>query len=149
MFSTSGFSIEIERFLPTCSPTCIMISPNVLNIPRCTHYIPPMYSLYPPGIVKGGFWRKTTTFCNGEQFTPPPPSIFLQLSNDQYHQSYIYPLMTDIIVLECHWRGGERQTARPRSPPGAIRFIRFPPPPVTWGGHSLPPQSRIGTNIPI
>ena len=33
MFSTLGFSIEIERFLPTCSPTCIMISPNVLNIP--------------------------------------------------------------------------------------------------------------------
>ena len=47
MFSTLGFSIEIEKFLPTCSPTCIMISPNVLNIPdvlmispRCTHGIP-------------------------------------------------------------------------------------------------------------
>ena len=26
-FSASGFSIEIERFLPTSSPTCIMISP--------------------------------------------------------------------------------------------------------------------------
>ena len=33
MFSTSGFSIEIERFLPTCPPTCSMISPDVLNIP--------------------------------------------------------------------------------------------------------------------
>ena len=36
-----GFSIEIERFSPTCSPTCIMISP------RCTEH-PPMYSWYPP-----------------------------------------------------------------------------------------------------
>ena len=33
MFSTLGFSIEIERFSPTCSPKCIMISPDVLNIP--------------------------------------------------------------------------------------------------------------------
>ena len=32
-----------ERFLPTCSPTCIMISPNVLNILRCTHEIPHMH----------------------------------------------------------------------------------------------------------
>ena len=32
-----GFSIEIENFLPTCSPTCIMISP------RCTEH-PLMYS---------------------------------------------------------------------------------------------------------
>ena len=38
--STLRFSIEIERFLPTCSPTCIMISPIVLNIPQCTHDIP-------------------------------------------------------------------------------------------------------------
>ena len=37
MFSTSGFSIEIERCLSTCSLTCIMISP------RCTEH-PPMYS---------------------------------------------------------------------------------------------------------
>ena len=51
MFSTLGFSIEIERFSPTCSPTCIMISPrctehppDVLMIsPQCTHGIPPMY----------------------------------------------------------------------------------------------------------
>ena len=58
MFSTSEFSIEIERILSTCSPTCIMISlrctehppmyswypPDVLMIsPRCTHGIPPMY----------------------------------------------------------------------------------------------------------
>ena len=34
------------KFLPTCSPTCIIISPmywtspDVLNIPRCTHDIP-------------------------------------------------------------------------------------------------------------
>ena len=32
MFSTLGFSIEIERFLPTCSPTYIMTSPDVLMI---------------------------------------------------------------------------------------------------------------------
>ena len=44
MFSTSGFSIKIERFLPTCSPTCIMISP------RCTEH-PPMYSWYPPDVL--------------------------------------------------------------------------------------------------
>ena len=44
MFNTSEFSIEIERILSSCSPTCIMISPDVLNIPRCTHDIPPMYS---------------------------------------------------------------------------------------------------------
>ena len=41
MFSTSAFSIEIERFLPTCSLQCIMIFPDVLNIPRCTHDVPP------------------------------------------------------------------------------------------------------------
>ena len=53
MFSTSGFSIKIERLLSTCSPTCVLIYPDVLNIPRCihdiprcTHGIPPMYSLY-------------------------------------------------------------------------------------------------------
>ena len=44
MFSTLGFSTEIERFLPTCSPTCIMISP------RCTHGIPPMYWT-PPDVL--------------------------------------------------------------------------------------------------
>ena len=37
MFSTLGFSIEIERILSSCSPTCIMISL------RCTEH-PPMYS---------------------------------------------------------------------------------------------------------
>ena len=36
MFSTSEFSIEIERILSSCSPTCIMISL------RCTEH-PPMY----------------------------------------------------------------------------------------------------------
>ena len=41
MFSTSGFSIEVERFLPTCYLICIMIFPDVLNIPRCSHDIPP------------------------------------------------------------------------------------------------------------
>ena len=51
MFSTLGFSIEIERILWSCSHTCIMISlrrywtsPNVRMIsPQCTHGIPPMY----------------------------------------------------------------------------------------------------------
>ena len=38
MFNTLGFSIEIERILSSCSPTCIMISL------RCTHDIPLMYS---------------------------------------------------------------------------------------------------------
>ena len=55
IMSTSGFPIETERLLSTCSPTCIMISPDVLNIPdvlmispdvlntpRCTKH-PPMY----------------------------------------------------------------------------------------------------------
>ena len=42
MFSTSEFSIEIERILSSCSPTCIMISL------RCTHDILLMYSWYPP-----------------------------------------------------------------------------------------------------
>ena len=37
IFSTSEFSIEIERILSSCSPTCIMISL------RCTEH-PPMYS---------------------------------------------------------------------------------------------------------
>ena len=37
VFSTSEFSIEIERILLSCSPTCIMISL------RCTEH-PPMYS---------------------------------------------------------------------------------------------------------
>ena len=44
MFSTLGFSIEIERLLSTCSPTCIMICP------WCTEY-PPMYSWYPPNVL--------------------------------------------------------------------------------------------------
>ena len=37
MFSTSEFSIKIERILSSCSPTCIMISL------QCTEH-PPMYS---------------------------------------------------------------------------------------------------------
>ena len=59
MFSTSGFSVEIERFLPTCSPTCIVISPHMhhdisrcTEHPRCTHDIPPMYSWYAPDVLK-------------------------------------------------------------------------------------------------
>ena len=44
MFSTSGFSIEIERILSSCSPTCIMISL------RCTEH-PPLYSWYPPTFI--------------------------------------------------------------------------------------------------
>ena len=50
MFSTSEFSIEIERILSSCSPTCIMISLQCTehprcthDIPQCTHGIPPMY----------------------------------------------------------------------------------------------------------
>ena len=48
MFSTSEFSIEIERILSSCSPTCIMVSPDVLNIPRCTHDIPRCTHGIPP-----------------------------------------------------------------------------------------------------
>ena len=44
IMSTSGFSIEIERILSSCSPTCIMISL------RCTEH-PPMYSWYPPNVL--------------------------------------------------------------------------------------------------
>ena len=51
MFSTSKFSIEIERILSSCSLTCIMIPSDVLNIPRCTHDIPPMYSWYPSDVL--------------------------------------------------------------------------------------------------
>ena len=62
MFSTSGVSIEIERILSSCSPTCIMISPRCTEHPlmyswcpldvlmvslRCTEHLP-MYSSYPP-----------------------------------------------------------------------------------------------------
>ena len=56
MFSTSGFSIEIERILSSCSPDVLMISldvliawypSDVLNILQCTEH-PPMYSWYPP-----------------------------------------------------------------------------------------------------
>ena len=65
MFSTSEFSIEIERILSSCSPTCIMISlrctehlpmyswypPDVLMVSlRCTEH-PPMYSWYPPTFI--------------------------------------------------------------------------------------------------
>ena len=65
MFSTSEFSIEIERILSSCSPTCIMISlrctehppmyswypPTFIMIsPRCTEH-PPMYSWYPPDVL--------------------------------------------------------------------------------------------------
>ena len=60
--SVPEFSIEIERILSSCSPTCIMIPSDVLNIPRCTSGYPPdvlmvtlrctehppMYSWYPP-----------------------------------------------------------------------------------------------------
>ena len=72
MFSTSEFSIEIERILSSCpphmyhdippmywtSPDVLMISPmyswypsDVLNIPRCTHGIPPHSSWYPPTFI--------------------------------------------------------------------------------------------------
>ena len=61
MFSTLEFSIEIERILLSCSPTCIMISirctehPSmyswypltfIMISPQCTEH-PPMYSWYP------------------------------------------------------------------------------------------------------
>ena len=51
MFSTLGFSIKIEIFLPTCSPHASWYPPDVLNIPQCTHDIPPMYSWYPPDVL--------------------------------------------------------------------------------------------------
>ena len=56
MFSTSEFSIEIERILSscyhdTCGGTCIMISLRCTEHPRCTHDIPPMYSWYPPDVL--------------------------------------------------------------------------------------------------
>ena len=42
--STSGFSVEIERLLSTCSPTCIMISSRCTHgILRCTERLPPMH----------------------------------------------------------------------------------------------------------
>ena len=44
MFSTSEFSIEIERILSSCSPTCIMISL------RCTELLP-LYSWHPPDVL--------------------------------------------------------------------------------------------------
>ena len=69
VFSTSGFSIEIERFLLTCSPTCIMISP------RCTEH-PPMYSWYPPPLP------------------PPPPDVLNTLMYSWYPSMYsLYPPM--------------------------------------------------------
>ena len=49
MFSTSEFSIEIERILSSCSPTCIMISL------RCTEH-PPMYSWYTPDVLMVSLW---------------------------------------------------------------------------------------------
>ena len=65
MFSTLGFSIEIETILSSSSPTCIISlrctehppmyswsSPDVLMIiPRCTHDLPPMYSWYPSDVL--------------------------------------------------------------------------------------------------
>ena len=44
MFSTSEFSIEIERIFSSCFPTCIMISLRCTHgIPHVHHDIPPMY----------------------------------------------------------------------------------------------------------
>ena len=88
MFSTLGFSIEIEMFLPTCSPTCIMISPDVLNIPRrthditrCTHGIPPMYWTSPdvlmisPTCIRDIPWCTEHPWCTHDippmYWTPP------------------------------------------------------------------------------
>ena len=90
MFSTLGFSIEIERFLQTCSPTwhhdipwctehssmyswypltCIMISPDVLNTPnvlmispQCAHDIPPMCSWYPPNVLNTSRYNEHTLY---------------------------------------------------------------------------------------
>ena len=50
-FSTLGFSIEIERFLPTCSPTCIMISPMYSWYPPTYSWYPPMYSWYSSNVL--------------------------------------------------------------------------------------------------
>ena len=42
---------KLKGFYQVCSPTCIMIPSDVLNIPRCTHDIPLMYSFYPSDVL--------------------------------------------------------------------------------------------------
>ena len=83
MFSTSGFSIEIERLLTTCSPTCIIISPDVLNIPRCTHDIPPMYH----GITSMYSWYSPTYIMISPNVLMMSP-VVLMVSSDAPYQSF-------------------------------------------------------------
>ena len=105
MFSASGFSLEIERFLPTFSPTCIMISPDVLNISRCTEHLPmyrtspnvlmvsPMYSWYPPNVLNIP-WCTHDISPNCTEH-PPPPDV-LMVSPD---------VLNTPVVLNTHNTG--------------------------------------------
>ena len=51
MFSTSEFSIEIERILSSCSPTCIMISLRCTEHPLMFSWYPLMYSWYASNVL--------------------------------------------------------------------------------------------------
>ena len=79
MFSILGFSTEIERFLLTCSPTCIMISP------RCTHGIPPMYWTSPDVLMMSPhmhhdippmYWTPPDVLMMSPQCTHGIPSMY-------------------------------------------------------------------------
>ena len=54
VFSTSGFSIEIEKLLPTCSPTCSMISPDVKSVQSA------LSDLLTTSATHGTFFRPST-----------------------------------------------------------------------------------------
>ena len=90
MFSTSGFSTEIERILSTCSPTCIMLSPNVLNMLRCIHDIPLMYSWCPPNELN--IPRCTHGIPPHSSWCPLPPLMY-----SWYPPMYVLMVSPDIL----------------------------------------------------
>ena len=92
MFSTSEFSIEIERILSSCSPTCIMI------FLRCTEH-PPMYSWYPPDVLM------VSLLCTEH---PPmyswyPPDEYMVSPRCTEHPPMYW---TSPDVLNTHYTGG-------------------------------------------
>ena len=79
MFSTSKFSIEIERILSICSPTCIMISLRCTEHPRCTHGILPHSSWYPSDVLNIPRCTHNIPQCTHDiprcTEHPPPPDV--------------------------------------------------------------------------
>ena len=91
-FSTSEFSIEIERILSSCSPTCIMI------FLRCTEH-PPMYSWYPPDVLMVSL--RCTEHPPMYSWYPP---TFIMISPPMYWTSPMYSWYPPDVLMISPWR---------------------------------------------